>query len=648
MAEPRHSTRERHDLVQRWLQVVAETAYVSKSPTEIASCLSGLVDILNAGLAKEPVDPAYGGEVGGRMVASGLIGADTLARSLDVLTGLRGPSRHVVAMIAAVSSGYSEALRERTLAQQENMKLALWTAKQRVDRDLRTSENRFREVFASSAIGIAITDMDGRFVETNPALAAILARSSAELVGHSLLEYISPDDQPLVPLGPGSERRRLVRHDGETAWVYLTMSVLHDASGVPIYQAVMIQDLSELQLLQEQLGHQLLYDGLTGVANRVHFESRLEAMLGQVTPRRPLMLCCLDIDAFSLINTAHGHEAGDRMLRTVATRLKTVVGDEDALVARVGGDEFAIALHGSPDPTRLVGMITAELAEPDYPLGLACSATMGIVRAADKRMSSKELFRAAESALRQAKATGRGQWSEYDSRADDRTRRTGRAATALPAAWENGDIDIAYRPIARLRDHATIRVRATARCSGEDVSDMAEATGLSVALGPWMLARSAEQAPIWQSLFTSIAGPTAPVVQVLLTSLQSADADLSLSVNRAVDAASVSPCLLEVVLDTSAVLGARGDAQDNLRTLGDIGVVTGLHGFTGGPREIALVERFQVRTVILADPFEGWRPDWLPPDAVPVRATDNLITSLRAVGASVSVVGVRDALEARW
>ncbi|MGQ0840293.1 diguanylate cyclase domain-containing protein [Actinokineospora sp.] len=658
------------DLVHALLRAVAGTAYVPRSAADVEKFLAGLVHTLTEALAAEPFDPAPGAEVGGRMVIGGLVGADSLARSLDVLAaGLLGAGAaadRVVALLAAVASGYAGALRKLTLDQQEDMKRALLSAKRRAERDHRATESRLREVFNSSAIGIAITELDGQFVDTNPALAVILGCGPADLAGRSLTEFVSTDDPVLPPVLTGTEldrlpaRKLLVRHNGETAWVYLVTSLIRDDAGTPAHRVAMLQDLSELQLLQDQLSHQLLHDALTGAANRGHFESRLEAVIGQAEPGSTITLCCLDLDAFSLVNTTHGHAAGDRLLQTVAERLKTAVAAEKAMVARIGGDEFAVLVQDGPETPsvpELVELINAELAEPAYdgPLGIAVGATIGVVRCGPGAMSSTELFRAADAALRLARATGRRQWTEYDGQADKRIRQVGVAALALPAAWENGDLDLAYVPVVRLADDKPVRVRAVVHQARtrplpgrQGATDLAELTGLSVALGPWLLTRSTERVPVWQALFTPVADPGAPVHRVLLSPLQSADADLSGAVNRAVEAAGIAPGLLEIGLDTATVLGARGDAHDNMRTLGDIGVATALHGFSGGPREIALVERFRVDTVLLADPFEGWRPDWLPNDSVPVRGTRELIAAVHSIGAAVGVVGVRDHAEARW
>ena len=183
----------------------------------------------------------------------------------------------------------------------------------RTEHNLRATENRFREVFTSSAVGIAITDLDGMCVESNPSLSQILACPPGQLAGRLLYDSSSPTATrrlrrpPRCPRPPrdrstpgdvrasyrsvlaGSaervhEHRRLRREDGETAWAFLAISLLHDGAGDPAYFVTMVQDITELQLLQDRLSHQLLYDALTGLPNRQHFASKLESTLGRAEP----------------------------------------------------------------------------------------------------------------------------------------------------------------------------------------------------------------------------------------------------------------------------------------------------------------------------------------------------------------------------
>ncbi|MFL6141500.1 MAG: diguanylate cyclase domain-containing protein [Labedaea sp.] len=644
-------------LAKTWLRAVTASAYVPMSMADLEEYLHGLVVTLTEALEARPFSAQPGTEVGSRMVAGQIIGLDTLTRSVDVLADAlldlgepdRTRSRQVVALLAAVCSGYADAQRRRTLAQQENMRHALLAAKQRAERDRQATERRFREVFTSSPVGLALTDASGRFIETNSALAKILACTPEMLDGASLADYLAEDLRGSFE-EPPTGRVQLLRADGDTAWVFVASSPLRDGTDAPpASHVITVQDLSELQLLQGRFGHQLVRDALTGVANRIYFQSTLETRLGRARPEATVTLCCLDLDAFSVLNDGLGDAAGDHLLRTIAKRLEDVVSGEEALVARTGADEFAILVEDAehtPDIPELVRRVNEALAEPEYVdgCGVAPAATIGVVRTEAGAMSGAELFRAACAAMHHARAAGRRQWMHFDPVADQRVRQDNRDATALPGAFESGELAVRYEPVVRLADRATVGLRAALHWSGRaggplderETMRLAERTGQSVALGPALL-RSACANPN----LARLAGRE-PALRIRLSRLQSADDDLVSAVLGAIAAVDLPPNRLELAFDTGAVLGEFGSAPDNLNVIADIGVRAALCGFGGGPAELALLARSPARSVVLAEPVAAA----LDNHPVVADAVAMLVGSITQLGAAVSVDGVRTEEEA--
>ena len=120
------------------------------------------------------------------------------------------------------------------------------------------------------------------------------------------------------------------------------MSLLRGPDGQPKHFVTMVEDISELHLLQERFQYQALHDAMTGLANRQFFRTRLEAALGSLPQDAVLTLYHLGLDGFELINDGLGYEVGDSIIRAVARRLEQLVEREEALVARFGGTEFAL------------------------------------------------------------------------------------------------------------------------------------------------------------------------------------------------------------------------------------------------------------------------------------------------------------------
>ncbi len=661
----------REELARRWTLSTSSVVYIPKPAEDVEALLLGFLDQLLDALVAPEFSLTAGMRVGDRLVAEGFSQPEALSRTLDVLTeGLLEDvtatpdtelARRTVMLLGALSTGFASGLRRHTLDQQETLNHALSTAVKRAETNLRAIEQRFQEVFASSAIGIAITDLRGMCVEVNPSLGLILGRVPDRIVGHSLTEMLHDDSADDVMAGYRrildgtlprfSEQRKVRRDNGEAAWVLLAVSLLRDGAGEPTYFVTMVQDVTELQLLQDRLGHQLLYDALTGLPNRQCFHSKLETTLESAPPGATVTLCCLNLDGFAVLNNSLGHAVGDELLRAVGRRLELVVGGENALVSRIGGDEFAVLVVDSSSPAdigELTGRINQELSEPEYigEHGVAVGASIGAARVRADEMPAEELFRAADFALRKAKRTGRQQWAGYHDGDDARGAQLDRYASELPSAWEDGTLSVGFEPVVRLSDRTPVGARIVLSWSEADHETclwLAERTGLSVHLGPSIMRAAALELPGLRPLFDA----THSVLRMQLTRNQSGDADLVRAVTRALKESEVGPGQFEISLDTRAVLEDFGDARDNLEVLTDIGVSTGLCGFNGGPRELVLVAETGVRSVTLAADGVGSAGR---ETANPLlrKETAPLVASITEAGAFCSVIGIADEAEAEY
>lgn len=240
------------------------------------------------------------------------------------------------------------------------------------------------------------------------------------------------------------------------AHTQLTVSVLHDATQEPRCLVTMVADLTEVHLLHGWLNHQTLPDLQTGLPNRQYFVSHLEEVLGCLEPSAVLTLLYLDLDGFSVINDGLGHRYGDQVLSMVARRLESVVADQQAIVARIGADEYAILIqpgNSIPEVSQLAETINTELAEAIYhdDIGVAVTARIGVVQRQAGGMEPGELMRAASATLRRLRGSGR-QWALFDTDSDAADRAELRLAAGMPGALETGELQVQYRPVAALAD----------------------------------------------------------------------------------------------------------------------------------------------------------------------------------------------------
>jgi len=615
----------RTDLARAWAAEIAKTVFIPMSHAKIVRLLARMTGTLADAVRADGPPPATVTEIGTALVNRAISGKTTLSTSLDVLgRGLLAmpdppaelPAR-VVAVLSVLAAGYTEALRERTYISQEALKRSLIKAKRDTERSLADSDARLRAIFSSSAVGIAISAPTGKFAQTNAALTEILGYSQPELAAMSVQDLAHADaagwlSDSIADLLAGRrpnfrERCQLVHQDGESVWAYLAVSLLRDDHDQPAYLVTMVEDVTELHLLGDRLGHQSLHDMLTGLPNRQYFVSTLERTLGGSTATGRITLFHFGLDRFTVVNDGLGQHVGDQLLRAVAQRLEGVFADETAMVARLGGDEFAVLLEGTAD-TPGVGEYAARvldtLAAPMFigGDGIAVSTCMGIVDRITVGTDPAELLRAADMTLHRAKRRGAGQWDLFDARQDAADRSRFRLAATLPGALQADQLDVVYQRLLRFSDETTIGV--TARLAWRppaqqpmrhnEVLALAEETGVVLPVGRWVIRRACQQAAAWWQAH----GSATPPVVVDLSTGQARDPDLVGVVRRELDAVELpaDQLRLGVSLGTAA---QNDEIIDNILVLAEMGVTSSLLDYGTEHADLLLRGEFTLRAVVL-------------------------------------------------
>jgi diguanylate cyclase (GGDEF)-like protein/PAS domain S-box-containing protein len=233
-----------------------------------------------------------------------------------------------------------------------------------------------RSAFANAPMGIALATPAGLIVDANPALAAMLAYTTEELYGRSMLDLIHPDNRAAAvdAFAELLEERRMMRHetrlvraDGGVVPVQVTSSWVNGTpDGDPPHVVAIVEDITDRKALEAALVHRSLHDPLTGLPNRILFNDRLHHALERGRRERtPTSLLGIDLDGFKQINDQYGHPVGDEVLVAVAERLTSVLRASDT-AARVGGDEFSIVCEnsGRPDAEALATRLRDRVSEP--------------------------------------------------------------------------------------------------------------------------------------------------------------------------------------------------------------------------------------------------------------------------------------------
>jgi diguanylate cyclase (GGDEF)-like protein/PAS domain S-box-containing protein len=329
-----------------------------------------LAATLRHGAAREVVltDTADGGATGLVLDAAVIApGAATDPRRL--VEGLRDdPVQHDLPVLALVPStdvalrlellrlGVDDVAEPDLAGEELRGRVDRQVARRRREQQRRAAATRFRAAFHDAAIGIGLASVDGAWEAVNPALCAIAGLDEPTMLHRRLDDLDHPDDHggeaaPLRDLLAGHTRafqidKRWLTGAGEPIWVRLSVSAERDAVGAPSGLVVQVEDVTASRIREGRLEHLAGHDGLTGLLGRAAFEVELRRRI--VLAREdgvPAAIVVLELDDLRGINERFGNHAGDHALHLVSRVLPDALRRAD-VVARVGGDEFAVLLDG--------------------------------------------------------------------------------------------------------------------------------------------------------------------------------------------------------------------------------------------------------------------------------------------------------------
>ena len=212
----------------------------------------------------------------------------------------------------------------------------------------------FENAFTHAPIGMALVDMAGRLLRVNDAMCRITGYTRVEVCARSLRDLSDPRDVDIDALQTGElleghvqsyQIEKRYRHAwGHLVWVLLSVSLVRDDEGRPLYLIAQVQDISERKELEGRLEHLVDHDFLTALFNGRHFERALAQETKSVARYGGGgAVLLLDLDHFKAVNDQFGHKVGDDLLKRVAATLRGRIRETDVL-ARLGGDEFGLIL----------------------------------------------------------------------------------------------------------------------------------------------------------------------------------------------------------------------------------------------------------------------------------------------------------------
>jgi len=360
----------------------------------------------------------------------------------------------------------------------------------------------------------------------------------------------------------------------------------------------------ERKAYQVQLEHQANYDTLTGLPNRNLLNDRLrQAVYGKREPRNTAVVF-MDLDHFKFVNDSLGHSAGDKLLKGMSERLRSVLREGDT-VGRVGGDEFVIILNGQSNEEvifRAMQRIALRIAEPivieGKELYVTCSAGISLYPQDGEDVDT--LLKNADAAMYRAKEHGRNNFQFYTSEMNERVNERLALENALRRALERQEFLLHYQSKVDLKSGAIIGAEALVRWAHPEWGlvrparfiPLAEETGLIVQLGEWVLHEACRQTRLWNDQ-----GVDPGVVSVNLSARQFRQDGLVRMVSRILEDTGVEPAQLEMELTESMVMHNVEAAIATLQGLKSLGVSLSVDDFGTGYSSLSYLKNLPIDTL---------------------------------------------------
>jgi diguanylate cyclase (GGDEF)-like protein/PAS domain S-box-containing protein len=469
-------------------------------------------------------------------------------------------------------------------------------------------------------------DQAGFITSWNRGAEQLFGYTAIEAIGRNVLflyENEDEDDTSLndVFLAQGGREMEVRRRkkSGEAFWASLSLSVMRDQHGQPIGMIGYINDITERKNAEKLIHHLAYYDSLTGLPNRTLLTRTVDqALLAAQQDNIYGCIMFIDLNRFKPINDTLGHVAGDMLLVEVAIRLRKALRDED-VVARLGADEFAIALFDI-DKDYHAGFVAQKLIalfdEPFFIDGheLRVGASIGISMYPQDAADTETLLRLADIAMYRAKQGGENNEGGYAYYSEEMNRNTLdllRIETGLLHAFEYNELLLYYQPkIDFAQGHITgaealVRWQHPERglLAPGDFIPIAEETGLIVQLSDWVLEAACAQARQWKEAGLE------PIRIAINVTAREFTRSLPDRVRAALSRHQLTGEWLELEITESMLMHSTDRVISIMEKVCLLGVTISLDDFGTGYSSLSYLKRFPINTLKIDRSFTTGIPD---------------------------------------
>lgn len=395
---------------------------------------------------------------------------------------------------------------------------------------------------------------------------------------------------------------RIVRPGGGHLDLQEVGEPFHDADGLVLGLITAIQDVTARRRAEETIRHQANYDALTGLPNRPLFYDRLrQALRRAARDKTPMALLFIDLNRFKWVNDTLGHQTGDVLLREAAQRMAACVRGSET-IARIGGDEFTVILSevGDRDEAEKVARrLLDSLGEPFHIAGqtLHISASIGVTFAPEQGTDPELLVKNADVAMYHAKRQGTANWVFYDPAMDADSLTHLRMENDLHDAVAKNQLALFLQPVVEVGSgllagaHAEVRWNHPdhGQLASADFLHLAEANGLILQIGSWLLDAACRQLADWRDRGASGLRLTVPV-----STLQLKHQGFDEQVTGCLARHGAVPDRLILELPEAAMLAPSAEMTRTMQTLRLLGITFSVSGFGTGYASLGHLRRLPV------------------------------------------------------
>jgi diguanylate cyclase (GGDEF)-like protein/PAS domain S-box-containing protein len=478
-------------------------------------------------------------------------------------------------------------------------------------------EEKERAQVTLNSIGDAVisTDVEGRVTYLNVVAERLTGWPRDEAAGRPLEEVfriIDSDTRETVPNPMALATRSnstvgltpncvLIRRDGAEAAIEDSAAPIHDRRGQVTGAVMVFHDVSRARALSQRMAHLAEHDSLTDLPNRLLLNDRLaQAMALAQRHDEKMAVLFLDVDRFKHINDSLGHDTGDRLLQSVAARLRQCVRTSDT-VSRQGGDEFVVLLSEvmhAQDATICAEKILLAVSLPHHieQHDVHVTASIGIVMYPDDGEDADTLLKNADFAMYQAKDSGRNNYQFYEAELNSTASARQSLETGLRYAIQDHEFELYYQPQMNLNSGAMTGVEALIRWRHpvrgmilpEHFISIAEESGLIVPIGQWVLREGCRQGKAWHE-----AGlPVRLAVNISAVELRAKD--FVAGVRRILAETRFDPQCLVLELTETFLMQNTKSTGNVLGAIKGMGVQLALDDFGTGYSSLSYMRRFPI------------------------------------------------------